>query len=88
MKRVRQELAFVIKVDTTKNGVSAGVESSEVRGDPIRRCLAVGVGGQDYSVGLAFAFEPSFGNVHRRATSCSRMCGLGRKSSFNDTDFE
>jgi hypothetical protein len=86
MNRFRQELAAAIKRDTSENRLSAGLECSKVRRDPIRRDLAVGVGGQDHA-GPFFAFhKPGLGKVHRHAAGGASVRGLRRKSSFDDTD--
>ena len=50
MKRLGQELAFAVEIDASENRLSASLEGGQVLRDPIRRHLAVGVGGQDHAV--------------------------------------
>jgi hypothetical protein len=45
MKRLRQEFAFAVEIDAPENRLSASLEGGEVLRDPIRRHLAVSVGG-------------------------------------------
>jgi hypothetical protein len=87
MKRVGQELAVAIKLDTSENHLRAGLERCKVRRDPIWRHLAVGVGRQDHAILVSAFHKPSLGKVHRRAAGgASMMRGFGRKPSFNDAD--
>jgi hypothetical protein len=75
MKRLWQELAFAVKLDTSEDRLSPSLEGGKVLRDPIRRHLAVGVGGQDHAVSLATFLKPVLGKVHHRATSCPSMGG-------------
>ena len=86
MKRVGQELAVAIKLDTFQDRLGAGLERCKVRRDPIRRDLAVGVGGQDHAGPFSTFHKPGLGKVHRRAAGGASVRGLRRKSSFDDTD--
>ena len=86
MKRVGQELAVAIKLDTSQNRLRASLERCKVRRDPIRRDLAVGVGGQDHAGPFSAFHKPGLGKVHRRAAGGASVRGLRRKSSFDDTD--
>jgi hypothetical protein len=72
----------------SENRLGVGLERREVRCDPIRRHLAVGVGGQDHAVPVTAFHQPGFAKVHRRATGGAGMCGLGRQSRLGDTDLE
>jgi hypothetical protein len=58
------------------------------RSDPIRRDLAVGVGGQDDAVLLACFHQPSLSKVHHRATGRAGVRDRGRQSSFDNADVE
>ena len=80
--------AFFIEIDASENGLSAGREGGEVFRDPIRRDLAVGVGGQDHAVAFARFHKPRLGKVHHRATGVARVCGGRRQSIFDDADVE
>jgi hypothetical protein len=86
MKRIGQKLAFTVEIDTSENRVSASLECGEVRVDPIRRHLAVGVGGQDHATCIAYFHKPSLGNVHSRAPRIAGVRGRRRQSRFNDSD--
>jgi hypothetical protein len=88
MYRLGQECAFLIESDASENRLSAGLEGGEVLCDPIRRHLAIGVGGQDHAIPLASFHQPSLGNVHRRATSVASVCGRWRRSHFSDADLK
>jgi hypothetical protein len=88
MKRIGQELAFAVEIDTSQNRVSATLECGEVRRDPIRRHLAVGVRGQDHATRVASFHQPSLGNVHSRAPRIAGVGGRRRQSRFNHADVE
>ena len=88
MKSVGQELAFLVELDASEDGVRPGLKCAEVRGDPIWGRLAVGIGSQDHAVPFASFGEPSLGHVHRRATSRASVRDCWRQSRFNHADGE
>jgi hypothetical protein len=88
MKRIRQELAVLIKSNASKNRVSAGLEGGKIFRDPNRRHSAVSVRGQDHAIPVAFFHQPSLGQIHRRPTRGASMCGRRRQSRFNDAEIE
>jgi hypothetical protein len=88
MKRLGETGAFLVEINASENGLSAGREGREVFRDPIRRHLAVRVGGQDDAVLLACFHQPSLRKIHRRATGAASVCGGGRQSSFDDANVE
>jgi hypothetical protein len=88
MKRPGQERAFVIESDASEDRLSASLERSKVRGDPIRCDLAVSVSGQDHAVPVTAFHKPGLANVHRRATGGAGVRALGRQARLDDTDVE
>jgi hypothetical protein len=73
MKRLRQVFPFLVQTDAPENRVSAAFEGCQVLGDPIRRHLAVRIGGQDHAAALAAFLKPGLGDIHRRTTGVARV---------------
>jgi hypothetical protein len=88
MKRLGQIGAFFVEIDASENRLSAIGEGGEVFRDPIRRYLAVSVGGQDHAVLLACFHKPRLGKVHHPATGGAGVRDRGWQSSFDDADVE
>ena len=73
MKRRRQVFPFAVQTDAPENRVTAGLDGRQVLRDPIRRHLAIRVGGQDHAAPLASFLKPSLGDIHRRTTSVASV---------------
>ena len=75
MERLRQVFPLAVEIDAPENRVSAGLDRGEVLRDPIRRHLAIRVGGQDHAAPFAFFLQPRLRDIHRRTTGVASVRG-------------